>query len=109
MTFLQTSVSLAACKQPVDDEAISYYSVTFSNTGGAYVSSQSVDKGDKAAEPKNVTRTGYSFDGWYTDNNTFANKWDFNTAVTENITLYAKWIPVYTVTFSTNGGDTVPL
>jgi len=33
----------------------------------------------------------YIFVGWYTDNNTFLNEWSLSTAITRDITLYAKW------------------
>ena len=43
--------------------------------------------------PETPTRTGYVFDGWYTDDVTFENLFDFdNTNATENIVLYAKWV-----------------
>lgn len=51
------------------------------------------------------SRTGYSFDGWFTDNGTFANQVSVNTTVTGDMTLYAKWTAGgVTVTFNTNGG-----
>lgn len=51
------------------------------------------------------SRTGYSFDGWFTDNGTFANQVSVNTTVTGDMTLYAKWTAGgFTVTFNTNGG-----
>ena len=37
------------------------------------------------------TRTGYRFEGWFTDNGTFENEVTENTIVTGNMTLYAKW------------------
>lgn len=47
----------------------------------------------KFPTPETPTRTGYVFDGWYTDNVTFENLFDFeNTFATENIDLYAKWV-----------------
>lgn len=47
----------------------------------------------KFTAPETPTRTGYVFDGWYTDNVTFNNLFDFeNTFATENIHLYAKWV-----------------
>lgn len=47
----------------------------------------------KFPTPETPTRTGYVFDGWYTDNVTFNNLFDFeNTFATENIDLYAKWV-----------------
>lgn len=47
--------------------------------------------------------TGYSFDGWYTAPNG-GNKYDFNTPLTNNVTVYAHWIGNgYTVRFAGNG------
>ena len=46
------------------------------------------------------------FEGWYTSTN-YDTEYDFSLPVIQNITLYAKWIPVYTVMFETNGGSSV--
>ena len=46
---------------------------------------------------------GYRFDGWYTAPNS-GNKYDFNTPLTNNVTVYAHWIGNgYTVRFAGNG------
>ena len=46
---------------------------------------------------------GYRFDGWYTAPNG-GNKYDFNTPLTNNMTVYAHWIGNgYTVRFTGNG------
>ena len=46
---------------------------------------------------------GYRFDGWYTDPNG-GNKYDFNTPLTNNVTVYAHWVGNgYTVRFTGNG------
>lgn len=46
---------------------------------------------------------GYRFDGWYTAPNG-GNKYDFNTPLTDNVTVYAHWIGNgYTVRFTGNG------
>lgn len=46
---------------------------------------------------------GYRFDGWYTAPNG-ENKYDFNTPLTGNVTVYAHWIGNgYTVRFTGNG------
>ncbi|MBW7453051.1 cohesin domain-containing protein [Paenibacillus sepulcri] len=43
--------------------------------------------------PADLIREGYTFDGWYLDNETFVNKWDLKTPVTgTNLFLFAKWI-----------------
>ena len=46
----------------------------------------------------------YSLEGWYTDNNTFQNKWNFDEdMVTDDLDLYAKWTrDQYNVTISDN-------
>lgn len=55
--------------------------------------------GKKATEPTVDARTGYIFGGW---KNGDAN-YDFNTAVTSNLYLTAKWTPItYTVQFDKN-------
>ena len=65
---------------------------------------QIVQKGEKAIEPDVPSRQGYQFTGWYLDDT----KYDFNAAVTGNMTLTAKWTAnSYTITFDTNGGSAV--
>jgi uncharacterized repeat protein (TIGR02543 family) len=88
------------------------YTVTFNSNGGSAVQSQTVASGEKAAEPQNVTRNGYTLAGWYRDDTAFQNQWNFATdAVTASLTLYAKWIAegtaTYTITFNSNGGSAV--
>ena len=86
---------------------INTYTVTFNSNGGSTVESKKVNYGDKVTEPDAPTKTGYTFDGWYSDAN-FSTEWDFDTPITDDITLHAKWnINQYTVTFNTNGGSDV--
>ncbi len=67
------------------------YIVTFESNGGSSVSSQTVADSDYAVEPT-PTRSGSTFAGWFIDDVTFNNSFDFNTtAITSPITLYAKW------------------
>lgn len=72
------------------------YTVTYNSNGGTVVKPETVTYGNKATKPTNPTRSGYTFAGWYTDNEKFFNKYDFNTLVTGNIILYAKWTRNYT-------------
>jgi len=69
----------------------SSYTVTYISNGGTSVGVQSVLHGGAVPSPAIPTKDGFTFTGWYTDNNTFANAWNFSNAVTGNITLYAKW------------------
>ena len=54
--------------------------------GGIYAK-QIVQAGEKAIEPDVPSRQGYRFTDWYLDDT----KYDFNTAVTEDMTLTARW------------------
>lgn len=65
--------------------------VTFDSLGGSAVSPIVVTFGEKVTKPGNPVRSGYTFDGWYSENN-FTTAWNFDTdIVTDDITLYTKW------------------
>lgn len=65
--------------------------VTFNSNGGSDVDSQNVVNGGKVTEPDAPTKTGYTFDAWYSDED-LTDAWTFATdTVTANMTLYAKW------------------
>lgn len=66
------------------------YTVKFDTDGGSAVKSQTVEKKDVVIMPADPTKEGYTFEGWYTDK-TFKKKYDFDTKVTADFTLYAKW------------------
>ena len=82
------------------------YTITFNSNDGTSVESQNVNAGEKLTEPTPApTKEGFTFDGWYEDS-TFSKKFDFNTPITDNMTLYAKWTEnKYTLTFDANGGS----
>lgn len=67
------------------------YTVSFDSQGGSAVASQTVAANGKVLAPVTPSRSGYSFDGWFTDS-ACTSAWDFNAVVTGNLTLYAKWI-----------------
>jgi uncharacterized repeat protein (TIGR02543 family) len=84
------------------------YTVSFEENGGSTVADQSgILEGTTATSPTPPTLTGYVFDGWYTDDTTFLNQYNFATAVTYDLTLYAKWLELFTVTYESNGGSAV--
>ena len=69
------------------------YTVTFDSQGGSAVSDQTVTEGQTITEPAAPTRDGYTFKGWFTEASG-GSQWNFSTAVTENMTLYAQWTAV---------------
>lgn len=78
--------------------------VTFKSNGGSSVSAQYVLYNAKASKPKNPTKSGYTFAGWYTDSKC-TKAYNFSTKLTGNKTLYAKWLKKYTVKFNANSGS----
>ncbi len=96
------------------EEAATEYTVTFDPDGGTW--SDETTTGNKTVsvnenetignqKPENPTKTGYRFDYWYEEKegNT-EQQFDFNTQITGNVTLKAKWVEVVTVTFNSDGG-----
>lgn len=63
------------------------------------ITNQVIDEGENAVQPQAPTATGYTFAGWYIKNGDKENEYNFNTSVSEDITLYAHWTAnKYTVT-----------
>lgn len=82
--------------------------VTFDVNGhGTAPAPQTVDIGTKAVKPTDPAQTGWRFDGWYTDKDCTA-AYDFDKEVTEDITLYAKWVKTVTVTYHVGSYGTAP-
>jgi len=69
---------------------VHWYTVTFDPDNGESTFSFDVITGGTIDKPDNPTKTDHYFVDWYTDSD-FAAPYDFNTPVTANITLYAKW------------------
>ena len=88
----------------ITGEVIGAYTVTFQSEGGSEVASQ-IRANTPADQPADPTKEGYTFIGWYKGEE----KWNFADAVTEAMTLTAKWqLNQYTITFDTAGGSEVP-
>ena len=73
--------------KPDTPATVEKFTVTFENDGTK--TTQSVESGKTATEPEKPSKTGYTFDGWYTG----TTKFNFATEITGNITLTAKWTP----------------
>lgn len=83
----------------------STYTVTFNTMGGSTVEQKIVTSGGKVEKPTDPTKTGYTFSGWYNGESAF----DFETAITENLTLTARWsLVTYSITYNVPDGTTNP-
>ena len=88
----------------ITGEVMGAYTVTFQSEGGSEVASQ-IRANTPADRPADPTKEGYTFIGWYNGES----EWDFETPVTADLPLTAKWqINRYTITFDTAGGSEVP-
>ena len=85
--------------------AVPAHTVTFNSHGGSTVSNRSVTNGAVIGSLPTPTRSGHTFDGWWTAQ-TGGFRVTAQTAVGTNITLHARWIPVqdHTLIFEGNGG-----
>jgi len=78
--------------------------VSFDSQGGTAVSAVYVSNGSKLTAPPSPEKELHKFGGWVTESGA---PWDFNTPITSNITLYAKWdIDYFTVIFDIDGVKT---
>ncbi|MCO6558592.1 MAG: InlB B-repeat-containing protein [Bifidobacterium sp.] len=82
------------------------------DVGSGEVSDVPVDQGVKdgghATKPTpDPSKTGYRFDGWYTDD-TYDTEFNFSDmAINADTTIVAKWVRIYKVRFEANGGSAV--
>ena len=72
------------------EEVKNKFEVSFETNGGDAIAKQTVNENETVTEPTAPLKKGYVFVGWFTDEE-LTKEYDFNTKVTENLALYAKW------------------
>ncbi|PID90060.1 MAG: hypothetical protein CSA97_04880 [Bacteroidetes bacterium] len=94
------------CAGQIEEKEV--HTVSFNMDGGELGGKKQLDpvlifvgSGLSVLDPGKPTKDGHRFVEWQLN----GAKYDFKTAVAEDITLVAKWIPTYTVSFNTNGGN----
>jgi uncharacterized repeat protein (TIGR02543 family) len=80
--------------------------VTFNSRQGTPVSAQTVNIGQRATIPEAPARNGYVFEYWCIDS-TATERYDFDTTVSGDLTLFARWKIIYTIAFNSVGGSPV--
>ncbi len=63
------------------------------NDHGKKIENQTVKEGCRVKRPSDPVEKGWRFDGWYADEK-LSTIFDFNTAITEDTTIYAKWTKI---------------
>ena len=86
---------------------INTYTVNFDSQSGSAVASKVTNYNTAITTPIAPTKTGYTFVGWYNDAGC-TSAYVFNTLVTGDDTLFAKWTPrSYTVSFNSQSGSLI--
>ena len=112
----QAKVTEDSVLNPADGQIRQYLTVTFDAQNGTTPETYHVIEGDTVAKPvTNPEKPGYVFDGWHREKDA-ESPFDFESAITENITLYAHWIQIQDVNLTVtatpdalSGGGTVTL
>lgn len=107
LTFLSTIMvllTLLSCKKS-EEETV--YKVTLISNGGTNIAPVMVVGGQvlpkKKLSPNPIVSDGGTFITWYEDAE-FLKEFDFNTPITKDITLYAKWYyKTFKISFVMNG------
>ena len=87
---------------------VSLYNINYNTNGGTINSGKinSYRQGYSTTLPTNVTRTGYTFKGWYTASSGGTKVTSVSTSDTGNKTYYAQWTGnLYTVSYNLNDGN----
>jgi uncharacterized repeat protein (TIGR02543 family)/LPXTG-motif cell wall-anchored protein len=78
------------------------YTVKFVTKHGIAPDTQVIDEGSRATKPADPKMGGYKFEGWYKDSE-FKAEFNWDTAITEDITLYGKWKSILEITDGDGG------
>ena len=105
-TQLTTSTPITSNKAYYAHWTAASYTITWDSNGGSLVSPYTRTYGSTIGTLPNTTRSGFSFDGWYTSI-TGGTRLTESKTVTGTATYYAHWSGApYTMHFNANGGTT---
>jgi len=92
----------------LSSEADNRFRVYFESAGGSFVKPQEINRNGRISKPEDPVKIGYFFEGWEVNGQLY----DFNTPVTNDVILTARWkddgkTPKVTIIFDTNGGSKI--
>ena len=99
--FLLTLVYFSSCENPLLIDAAKLYKVTFETNCDTNIPSYRASAVEKI---QTLSKTDATFAGWYTTSSFSGSPITLPYGLSEDTTLYAKWLQRYTVVFETNGG-----
>lgn len=103
-------VSLDGTQMTVTAEKTYTVSFNLNGASGTAPSAQTVNNSVSLIYPNIPTRSGYVFGGWYTTSSCSGNPYNFAAEVTADVTLYAKWVSISTLSnVITNGENTIQI
>lgn len=80
------------------------HKVSFDTNDGSDVDDQFLKTGEKVTQPNTPTKDGYLFVDWYSDDELTV-PFDFDSTITEDTIIYAKWEKTYTYSYTFLSGD----
>jgi len=66
----------------------------FNSNGGSLIASQQLLRGETVSRPGDPVKEDHVFDGWFEDDESFLQEWDFSIVPDRELTLHAKWLMV---------------
>ena len=82
------------------------FTLTYDSEGGTSCSSKTGTLGNKWGSLCSSTKAGYTFGGWYTEEEGRGTQVTSDTIVNGNLTVHAKWNAItYTLTYDSEGGS----
>lgn len=96
------NITLYAQYQPKE------YMITFNSMGGTTVADQFCLYDSLISKPADPSRTGYTFGGWYKEEQ-YGTTWNYaEDKVAGNVTLFAKWIPAGSSSVAPSSSSVTP-
>lgn len=90
MALVLLCAFVACNKVGTQDAKKNEFTITFDTQGGSEVKPITIAEGATITLPRNPTKEGYIFDGWYLSDE-FIEKFNKTQTISSNITVYAKW------------------
>jgi len=89
-------VFLFTCENQWMTDVLQEKTITFDSNGGTPVPSQKLLQGERVTRPADPVKPGFIFRGWYKDNWTFNELYDFDFIPLYSMILYAGWNDIET-------------